>query len=555
VISQDLGAPVYTALRLRRLGLALDETLFVVLCHGTRQWIADATRKIRVLPGALAVSVLERAAIELADVLVSPSAYMVGWMRDQGWNLPERTRVIPHPTRSEATGEPPPPPAAAGERVERVAFFGRLEERKGLLPFAAALGRIEPALLGTVELEFLGRTTPAWPPERVEELLSEETKAALRGITFETDLDQHEVLARLGRPGTLVVMPSLEDNSPNTVYECIERGIPFLLSDVGGGHELVSPADRKRVLFEPTPDGIAAALELALSDPGGLRPVAPAYGPTESTELWAEVVSLSAVSPPRPDSSPGVDVVVTRRTSDSSSDRCVSALERQSRAPAGVVVSEGASIEEARDAALPHLTAEWVVFLDQEDVPEPDLLETLVTAQQASGADVVSCGVHLARSDGVRTIHLFPGQPRGHGVVANGYGTAALIRRLRLAGLGEASRLWPVESDADWPLLARLDLAGARIVSVPLPLVTRAEAPGTIERHPSDALLVIEHFERALPPQVASAARLVGGLATEANRSTLTPPAGLARRTARLLRDEGPRELGRRVLRRLRKRT
>ena len=48
---------------------------------------------------------------------------------------------------------------------------------------------------------------------------------------------------------------------------------------------------------------------------------------------------------------------------------------------------------------------------------------------------------------------------------------------------------------------------------------------------------------------------IVGGLATEANRSTLTPPAGLARRTARLLRDEGPRELGRRVLRRLRKRT
>ena len=67
VIAQDLGAPAYVALRLRRLGLAFDETLFVVLCHGTRQWIADATRKIRVLPGAVVVPSLgarRRAAIQ-----------------------------------------------------------------------------------------------------------------------------------------------------------------------------------------------------------------------------------------------------------------------------------------------------------------------------------------------------------------------------------------------------------------------------------------------------------------------------------------------------------
>jgi len=55
-------------------------------------------------------------------------------------------------------------------------------------------------------------------------------------------------------------MPSIADNSPNTVYECLERGLPFIASNVGGIPELISSKDRVRVLFEPTPAGIAAAL-------------------------------------------------------------------------------------------------------------------------------------------------------------------------------------------------------------------------------------------------------------------------------------------------------
>src|ERR671937_271728 len=85
------------------LGLAFDRTLFVVYCHGTRRWITDAARKVRVLPGALAITMLEQASIELADVVVSPSRYLVDWMREQGWRLPSDTRVIPHLTRSVAT--------------------------------------------------------------------------------------------------------------------------------------------------------------------------------------------------------------------------------------------------------------------------------------------------------------------------------------------------------------------------------------------------------------------------------------------------------------------
>ena len=108
-----------------------------------------------------------------------------------------------------------------------------------------------------MELEFIGKTTATWTRERVEQLLTEETTRALRRVSFEGELDQTEALERLSRPGTLAVTPSLGDNSPNTVYECIERGIPLIASNIGGIPELIAADDRARVLFECAEAGTA----------------------------------------------------------------------------------------------------------------------------------------------------------------------------------------------------------------------------------------------------------------------------------------------------------
>jgi glycosyltransferase involved in cell wall biosynthesis len=484
VVVQDLGAPAHTAIRLRSLGLAFERTSFVVFCHGTRQWITDVSRKVRVLPGAHAVTVLERASIELADAVVSPSAYLVDWMRGEGWRLPERTSVIAHVSRAAATGEPPPAPPAQPGRVERVAFFGRLEERKGIRPFLRALDALEPELLRDIELEFIGRPTPPWPVERVTSLLADETRRSLRGLAFEIALDQHEALARLRRPGTLAVMPSFEENSPNTIYECLENGIPFLAGDVAGIRELVAAGDHARVLCEPTEEGIAEALRRALTGPDALRPARPAFDDATSLRQWDDVLAVPAAPFPSARPVPSVDVV-------------------------------------RRPSALPHGGAEWVLLLDEADEPAPELAETLVRAQQVSGADVVTCGLQL--EGGV--VHLFAGEPRALGLLSNGYGAAALVRRDLLDG---------GDLDADWPLLASLSLAGARIVSVPLPLVTRRTAPATLESHPDEALRVLRQFERVLPQQVRLLAELTTRLAAAPPRPA-SAASGFARRAARRL--------------------
>jgi hypothetical protein len=522
--------------------------------------------------------VLERASVELADAVVSPSAYLVDWMRGQGWELPSQTFVIPHVSRSGATGEPPPPPVRAdSKRVDRVAFFGRLEERKGLRPFLAALNALEPELLERVEVEFIGRPTSAWPVERVTELLSETTVRALRGVSFQPALDQHQALARLRRPGTLAVMPSFEENSPNTVYECLENGIPFIGSNVAGVRELVAPEDHGRVLCEPTAEGIEQALRHALGDGEALHPARPAFDDTESLRRWEEVLALAPSAFPPPAASPLVDVVVLHRCSQLALDRCLAALAAQGGTDLRVTVvlagadvreperlpprtrlirSDRAAPEAARAAALPSLQGEWVVFMDEEDVAEPTLLETLVRAQEKSGADVVSCGLFLDDTPGRRSVRLFPGQPRALGMLANDYGTVSLIRRSLLGPRADASAVCisdagPAAADPDWPLLAELSVAGARIVSIPIPLVAQTTRPGALDSHPSEGLRVLNHFERALPPNLRLIAELGARLAAEMLQRPPTRARSLARRAVRVLRDDGPSEVARRSVARL----
>jgi O-antigen biosynthesis protein len=504
VIAHDFGAPAYSALRLRQAGIAFGDTLFVVFCHGTRRYVADRSPNIGFgdLRTVIGVGVLEQASVELADVIVSPSAYLLDWMRSRGWQLPERTVVIPYFTRSEATGEaaavaarPKPDP------LRRLAFFGRVDEKKGLRLFAEALNALEPEGLRGLEVEFVGKTTATWTPARAEALLSEETRRALRRVVFETELDQHQALARLSRPGTLAVMPSLQENSPNTVYECLEHGIPFIASNVGGVPELIGSDDRERVLFEPTSEGVAAALRRVLADGNVPAPGRPAFDRGASADAWAGVIDLQPQrrTAAEDDADVRVDVVLVRSNSQDALLRSVATLENQSYRNFEVIVAD------TRQAGLDRGSAPFVVFLDEEDVPDPDLLKTLLAARRATGADVVTCGVRVGGK-----LHFFSGDPGGLGAIENAYGNVGLFRR---TALGDVPDPPPGARDPDWPLLARLAAAGTSIVSIPQVLVERRTAPGSAEDDPAAALLAVQQLEHALPDPLRGATRLAAGLA------------------------------------------
>jgi hypothetical protein len=351
----------------------------------------------------------------------------------------------------------------------------------------------------------VGKTTTSWPPARVLSLLSDATKRALAGVSFMGDLEQPQALARLKRPGTLAVIPSLHDNSPNTIYECLEERIPFIASNTGGAPELIAAEDHGHVLFDPTPAALASVLERVLAD--GSVPAVPRRAFPEGTtaERWAEVLAQH----PQPQAArvtdgETVDAVVVRRASPDALLRCLTALEDQTHDRVETIVAD------TRREGLEQGSAPYVVFLDEEDIPDAELIKTLLAVRAATRSDVVTCGLNLEGK-----LHFFAGDPRGLGAVTNAYGAVALLRRDVLAEISPPAR---GVGDADWPLLAGLAAAGASIVSLPAALVRRVAAPGSAGTDPAAALAVVQQLERTLPDPLRGAARIAGGLAADRRR-------------------------------------
>jgi hypothetical protein len=253
-------------------------------------------------------------------------------------------------------------------------------------------------------------------------------------------------------------MPSLQENSPNAVYECLERRIPFVASNVGGVRELIAPRDRERILFEPTAEALEAMLRAVLTDGKVPAPARAAVGADDSLERWREVIDTRS----------------------------------------------------ARSSAPQSDGNEYVLVPDA----EADLRDVLLQAQRATGADVVTCGLRLA--DG--RIRLFAGDPGGLGALANGYGTVALVRRDLLDTVPTA---WPEERDTAWPMLAGLAASGATVVSIPLPLAESDDEPGAVENDPAAALRAAQQLERSLPGPLAGSARLAAGLAADDRRDNV----------------------------------
>jgi hypothetical protein len=145
----------------------------------------------------------------------------------------------------------------------------------------------------------------------------------------------------------------------------------------------------------------------------------------------------------------------------------------------------------SRQDGLERTSAEWIVFLDNDDLPDDDFLEGLVSAQAASGADAVTCAVRSATSP--NETRLFLGDPGALGLLENHYGVVGLVR----IGLAALQSTPDDGVDPDWPLLARMALEGARIVSIPEVLSTHRGSPGRVGDVPGPGLTVLRLFEEA----------------------------------------------------------
>lgn len=498
VIGDDWRGVGFAPLRARQLGLAFGRTSFVVHCHAPGTLLAEFARKVPDRAERFGEEVAERTAVGLADAAVSPSQWLLDWMAERRWPTPRDARVIPHVWLTTALGIPPMM-APHGMPVRRLAFFGQIREGKGVGLFLDGINALEPSLLDGVELVFVGRLTRRWTAERIVDTLEDRTAEHLAAIRFETTLDPLGALEELRRPGTLTIVPSLLDNAPYTVSECIEHSIPCLAAGTGGTPELIAEEDRERVLFEPTASSLAAGLTGALESRDGVAPARSATDPAATVEAWLDLVE--SLAPPSPRKGPRADRVAVIAGTEASADRAARLAETTRSADVEVIRAA------SRRAGAEQTSAEWVVFLDDDDDPDDGMLDRLVLAQAASQADAVTTGVRPSGDpDGVR---LFLGAPAALGLVENQFGVIGLLRR----DLALPNAVSDDAADPDWLLFARIALAGAEIVSIPEPLSTYAGKPGDVGDVPGDGLAVLRAYEEQPRSELLDLPQLAATLA------------------------------------------
>ena len=538
VIADDWRGLAYAGLRSRQLAVGLADTAFVIYCHGPGRALTGSARKVPDTLARFGEDVAERACIDLTDAVVSPSEWLLRWMRDHRWPVPESARVIPYLWQSVALGAGPPQ-ATPAVPIGRLAFFGQLREGKGIRVFVASLRQLDPDLLAGIELVFLGRETPRWTGELILEALGGEVAERVSSIRFESRLERSDALRELLLPGTLAVMPSLVDNSPYAVAECLEHGIPFVTTRVGGIPELVVEEDQERVLCLPTADDLAAALTRALASRPGFAAARPARPGVASLDGWLGL--LDGLTPWRPPRTPPAKRVAVIAHGEEGLRRARRLADRTPSVETEVISAE------SRRAGLERTAADWVVFLDEEDDPDDDLLDALVTAQAAAEADAVTAATRTGNDlDGVQ---LFLGDPGALGLVENQYGVVGLVRHSLAAAHGSSD----AALDPDWPLFARLALAGGRVVSIPVPLSTHSGRPGTIGDVPGDGLAVLEAFEESGAASVEDLPQLAATLGAALESLQSVQPAatvvrhGLIRRAVRVVRTDGVAGLARRA--------
>jgi glycosyltransferase involved in cell wall biosynthesis len=500
----DFGGCAFYACHGKRGNQAFQNTILCIVTHGSSRWGWGIMEQFIRTPEMLERDYLERRALELADYVLSPSDYLIRWMRNSGLRLPKNTyrqrNIMPRVQRESKSNSP--------ERyfpVREIVFFGRHEPRKGFHIFVEAISRLgsefgEPKItfLGKFGLIF-GEHSAGYAIHRLRHLPNE--------LTFLSSFDRDEALTYLNRPGVLAVMPSCEENMPSVVYECTLAGVNFIATNTGGTPEMLDERSRVVHLCDYTVEAVLAKLREALSGP--LEPARLSFSPqsAESAFLdWHALVPTSVPSVGTNTPRPLVSLVVIHFDRPHLLRQALTSIEAQTYQNIEIVVVDDGSttkiartmltalrswtgsrplrlvetpnigLARARNAGARVAEGEYLLFMDDDNLAMPEMVERLLEAAHGSGAPILTCLSYTLRSESApredtpRVTEYLPlGGSATIGFFRNCFGDANALfnRRIfqELGGFAE-NRI----AAEDWEFFVRAILKGHEVFIVPEPL-------------------------------------------------------------------------------------
>ena len=340
-------------------------------------------------------------------------------------------------------------------------------------------------------------------------------------------MDQPSAMRYLREPGRLAVIPSLMENSPYTVLECLGSRIPFLASRVGGIPELIADADIEHATFSPVTAQLAGLLSRTLQ--AGIRawrPAAEADATEKSWVNWHNALRAEAVAAPATASAPTntldlplVTVCVAHFNRPQFLKQSLASLEAQDYPNFEVIVVDDGStqpeaiqylaeiepklnqrnwrivrqenryLSAARNTGVRNARGEYVMFMDDDNYARPEEISTFIKVARHTGADVVTCcmeyfeGKDAPRPTGKPVTRWVPLGPEvASGFFRNCYGDAnCLVKKSTFEKLGGFTEIHGVTHE-DWEFLANAALKGCHLEVIPESLFHYRYTPDSMIR-------------------------------------------------------------------------
>jgi GT2 family glycosyltransferase/glycosyltransferase involved in cell wall biosynthesis len=526
---QDWANVAFRTARAKRFTSAPMPVLVTVL-HGPSGWVRVGNQGYPEIPEDLHLDYIERYAAKHSDFVVSPSRYMVDWLGGNGWEFRADPVVLGLPY---LCPEGAPIPAAACGAVTRLIFFGRLQTRKGFSLFVSALKLLfehEPgALAGLTEIVFLGEEQEPGAVQRVRTELEPLAILVLHVGNLDSGQAQRFLADHAG--DSLVVVPSPAENFPYAVIEASSIPAINLLCSRGGGVPEVFGGQAQEHLFEPHPLALMEKLRERLRSPSGS---VPPYDAQAANARWLEFhrQAIQKREPVRTTTGT-VDVCIPYYNKSAYLPDLLTALEHQTTKEFGViVVDDGSSPDEkavfdqlrdryrergwkfvtqpnsfvdaARNRAAGMSTADYLLFIDADDVPEPRAIARMLEAIAISGDDcLVAAGLLIDDTPGEVLARYLPLGPDLVCALVDPIvlgPSMIVIRRSAFEQIG-GYRTVRGAAHEDWELQIRLLLAGFRVDVLPEFLLRFRQSETGLSRTSSEyhaKRRLLETYEAAL---------------------------------------------------------
>ena len=558
VYLQDWHGNGFHSLRSRRYR-SKKYPVFVSVLHSNSDWVREGSQEFsEYLLHDMSLSFAERYTTQHSDFVVAPSQYMLDWVRQHHWQLPpdNRIRVLGLPLCNNPIETPS---QQAESTFKHIAYFGRLETRKGFELFVDGLLYLKQNLhyqsLKTIEsIVLLGKqgiTRYGTVAEAVNEL---EQALEIPVTVLDTyDTFQAQTYLAANAKDMLVVAPSLVDNMPYAIIEAsLIDGLNLLTTDVGGIPEILGKEGRNQ-LFTPHVPTFATKLDEWLTKGPQHKEKLGCYDLKKHNDAWlnfhaalSEFVHSIQTTEQNPAkvSSHNSDkeisicipyfnhgkyfpqllkaleiqtvknfdvIVVNDGSTDTISTQIFSEMTEKYREYGWKFISnaENLGVSETRNIAASKSNTDYLIFVDADNVPAPNMVEHFWEAIKNSDDDCLTCYLHgfegdslpyqLPKdADGIHTLKqvkspLYLYMPLGNcpelGMFANIFGDANLIIKRQvfeeISGFTTQKKHHRYLGYEDYELLARLSLMGYKLDVIPEFLFFYRHLPDSLMRRTS----------------------------------------------------------------------